>query len=362
MTDPAAPLPAGPPQSPRPPRSSCGRSCCGCGAVTLLVLAVAGLLLFSYLDETFSLRSNLAYLEFRHSRDGVQLRGADGTWRTPAATTPAMIEAALSRRERVGATGFRWRTLRVRRPARGFREKLVQLVAPAEVHVLEFDPDHFDFFPWYERDGERFLPRTHRDALASDEAGHGYRFAINANYYDPDGQPLGWIVRNGETIRRQWQEWSGFFFVKGGKTRFGPRSALEATPGELTEATQGYPSVMRNGKVWNYVANNRDEFFNGSELTFRSLAGVGEDGRIFFVLSGRGGLLDMAEVTSLAKLAGVRDATLLDGGRALQYGLDGPRGKRGFHAFNNTFAAPWLPRRFTPEKPPVFLVVREKWD
>lgn len=363
MKAPAAqtPLAPGDPlSSPPAERFSRTRGCCGCGAVTLVVLAVFGVLLFSYLDKTFSLRSNLTYLEFRNSREGVRIQAADGEWRRLDQTTPEAIEAALARRVKESATGFHWRTLQVKRPARGLRERLVQICSPSEVHILEFDPDHFDFFPWYEQVGERFLPRTQQDALASQHAGRGFRFAINANYYDHQGQPLGWIVRDGKTVRKQWREWSGFFFVKGGKTRFGPRSSLEATPGELKHALQGYPSVMKDGKVWNYVSSNRDQFFNGSELNFRSLAGVGEDGRILFVLSGRGGLLDMAEVTAIARLAGARDATLLDGGRALQYGLESPRGNRSFQAFNNSLSSQLLPKRFAPEKPPVFLIVRDR--
>jgi len=117
---------------------------------------------------------------------------------------------------------------------------------------------------------------------------------------------------------------------------------------------------MRDGILFDYVTKNEDEFFNGSELNFRSLAGVAEDGKIIFVLSGTGGLMDMSEVTRIAKFVGVRDATLLDGGRALQYGLRGPDGKEGFHSFNNTVEWGRLPQRFSPERPPVFLVVRRK--
>jgi uncharacterized protein YigE (DUF2233 family) len=272
----------------------------------------------------------------------------------------ASIEDALEKRTTNSTDGFRWRTIRVRRPPSGGRETLVNVLSPAEVHVLEFDPAEFEFFPWFEHEDGLFAPRTYRDALGSPEAGSGARFAINANYYGPDGQPLGWIVRDGNEIQPQWQRWSGFFFVKGGVTRFGPRSALEDTPGDLTQATQGYPSVMRDGRVWNYVADNRDRFFNGSELTFRSLAGVTAEGKIVFVLSGRGGLLDMAEVTAIARFAGVRDATLLDGGRALQYGYRGPGKNRAFHSFNNISENPLVPTRLAPERPPVYLVVRRR--
>lgn len=335
---------------------------CGCG-VTLLLISISVGLIGTILDDLFSLRSNLSYLEFRNSRDSLQIQSADDSWNELALVTSGELEGTLSNRQRKSGAGFRWSTLRVRRPARKLRESAINLACPGEVHLIEVDPQKFDFFPWFERkpDG-RFLPRTFRDALGSDSAGDGIRFAINASYYGRDGQPLGWIVRDGREIRSQWKQWSGFFFVKDGQPRFGPRSSLEATPGVLTQATQGYPSVMRDGKVWKYVSENRDRFFNGSELTFRSLAGVGADGRIMLIVSGRGGLLDMAEITEIARLAGVRDATLLDGGRALQYGLAGMGKSRSFHAFNNTVSEKWVPSRLAPEKPPVFLVIRQRED
>lgn len=312
-------------------------------------------------DSKFSVRSNLLFLEFRNSYADLQVRTADGEWKKYDSLSSADMEKALERNRKLAGLGMTWRTLPIRRVAHNSREKLLNSLLSSEIHIVEFDPDQFEFFPTFQRENGSFEAQNYGTAMKRVRKGNkATSFVINANYYDRSGQPLGWIVKDGETIRKRWKSWSGFFFVKGGTTGFGPTSLLEETPGEVLQATQGYPSVMKDGQVWNYVSNNRDQFFNGSELTFRSLAGVGEDGRIIFVLSGKGGLLNMGEVTGLAKLAGVRDATLLDGGRALQYGMKGPEGSFAFHSFNNTVDWKKLPAKLSPERPPVFLAVQRK--
>ncbi len=334
------------------------RSCIGCLGIVVLLLSLIGLIVGMKLDRDFSIRSNFVFLEFRNSREPLAVKLASGKWAVVTKMNSEAMAGALEKNVKRRGDGFRWSTLSVRRKSNIWRESLLNGMVGSEVHVVEFDPEHFEFSPWFEQEGAEFVPSDSLSVLKA--TGPETRFVVGANYYGPDGQPLGWLVRDGKEIRKQWKSWSGFFFVKGGVPRFGPRSLLESTQGELTQATQGYPSVMKDGILFDYVTKNEDEFFNGSELNFRSLAGVTEDGRIIFVLSGTGGMMDMAEVTRIAKFAGVHDATLLDGGRALQYGLRGPGGKEGFHSFNNTVDWDGLPQRFAPERPPVFLLVRRK--
>jgi len=117
---------------------------------------------------------------------------------------------------------------------------------------------------------------------------------------------------------------------------------------------------MKDGKVWKYVENDDDQFFNGSELNFRSLAGVDKNGHCLFITSGRGGLLTMSNVSEIALLAGVQDATLLDGGKALQYGMKTRHGNKTFQSYNNDVPKKWSKGYLKPQKPPVFIVARRK--
>ena len=85
---------------------------------------------------------------------------------------------------------------------------------------------------------------------------------------------------------------------------------------------------------------------------------VKEDGTIVFVLSGDGGLMNVTEVTRLALKLGVKHATLLDGGKALQYYVRDRGWRFHFHAFNNTvdFENP----KFAFERSPVYVAIRRK--
>lgn len=338
------------------------KGCFGCfftiGLLGLAVLIVA----FLFFDPQLNLRGNLVYVEFANSRAPMEIKQADGEWIKAEDLTPESFKSALDDQTKIKGKGVSWQTLHMRRPAHNWRENLINTCVKSEVHVIRFDPEYYEFSPWFELDSDQFKPQTIKTALSQNREAGLPTFAINANYYGPDGQPLGWIVKDGDTIRKRWKGWSGFFFVKDGVPHFGPRSSLDENKGELKHALQGYPSVMKNGTVWKYVENDDDKFFNGSELNFRSLAGIDQQGHCIFILSGRGGLMKMADVAQLALLAGIQDATLLDGGKALQYGMIGRLGKARFNSYNNELPKKWFRGRLKPQKPPVFLLVQKRRD
>ena len=186
----------------------------------------------------------------------------------------------------------------------------------------------------------------------------GLTFALNANFFGPDGDPLGWVVSQGKQLSRQYQRWTGFFFVKGGRPYFGPRSLLDEVQGELTEAAQGYPSLMRDHTIFRYVDLAPDKFFDGKKITYRSLAGVRQDGSVVLILSGDGGVMNVAEIAQIAKKLRIQHATLWDGGRALQYQFQSGSFVFGFHAFNNSVH--FSNKMFDRVMSPVFLGVEPK--
>jgi uncharacterized protein YigE (DUF2233 family) len=159
-------------------------------------------------------------------------------------------------------------------------------------------------------------------------------------------------------VNRPFPAWTGVFFVKEGKPWFGPKSLLDEVPGEIQEGTQGYPSVMKNHTVFSYIDDKPDLFFDGKKITYRSLAGMRKDGTIVLVLSGNGGVMNVAEVTEIAHKLEVQHATLLDGGRALQYSLQTDSGAYHFHAFNTELDLG--PKRYRPQRSPVYLGIRRK--
>ncbi len=213
----------------------------------------------------------------------------------------------------------------------------------SRVNVIEFEPGRFDFFTSFH---EHFTLTTADEQATTD----GLAFAITANFRDPKGKPLGLVVHKGKQCNAPFPAWTGYFFVKDGRPGFGPKSLFEESPGVLTEATQGYPSLMKNHTVFSYVDLAPVKYFDGEKITYRALAGTRQNGTIVFIVSGNGGIMNVAEVAALAQKLNVQHATLLDGGRALQYTLRTGGGRLDFAAFNTQFDLPWpvLERQRSP--------------
>jgi len=319
----------------------------GClGRVFVLGLLTAVLLLAAG-EYVFQLRSNIVYHAFSTSTQPLQVQVSSGAWKPATDLSVAEINRALVEREET--KGVTWKSLRVRREAVTDEQKLAAVVTGAEVTVIEFSPQYFQFATSF-LDG--FPGTTARERLAADEA----IFAINSNFHEPDGKPLGLVVHEGQQRHNPFPKWTGYFFVKAGRPGFGPKSLFEETPGILQEACQVYPSVMKNHTVFSYVDMAPNKYYDGDKITYRALAGVRQNGTIVFILSGRGGIMNVAEVTSLAQKLNVQHATLLDGGKALQYSIRLPGKTHHFTAFNTLveFDHPFL----KPQRSPVYITVK----
>lgn len=315
----------------------------------LLLAGVLGLLgLYVAAEWVFNLNSNAVMWAVSRSAEGLEVKLKGGEWKLLKETKAAEVQAALT--VRYSEDGLRWQKLRVRRGG-NWLAGLLQKVYGAEVHVVVISPERFEFSTSYLPE---FEGTTARERL---KAG-SLQLAINANFHEPDGKPMGWVWHEGKQVNKPFPEWSGVFFVKEGKPWFGPKSLLEEVPGPISEGAQVYPSVMKNHTVFNYVSNAPDRFFNGPKITYRSLAGMRQNGEIVLVLSGDGGVMNVQEVTDIASKLAVQHATLLDGGKALQYSIQTEDGPWHFNAYNTRmeFANPLLNR----QRSPVYLAVRRR--
>jgi len=309
--------------------------------LVLLGLYVAG-------EWVFNLNSNAVMWAVSRNGQGLEVRLKSGEWKLLKETRSAELQAALT--ARYSEEGMRWQKLRVRRGG-SWVAGLLQKVFGAEVHVVVISPERFEF-------STSFLPEFERTTARERLKSESLQLAINANFYEPDGQPMGWVWHEGKQVNKPFPEWSGVFFVKQGKPWFGPKSLLEEVPGPITEGAQVYPSVMKNHTVFNYVSDAPDRFFDGPKITYRSLAGMRQNGEIVLVLSGDGGVMNVQEVTDIASKLAVQHATLLDGGKALQYSIQTEDGPWHFSAYNTRlkFTNPLLNR----QRSPVYLAVRRR--
>ena len=315
----------------------------------LLLLALVGALLFWLVAEVFfNLNSNLVALSVRQSSQPLQILTKRGEWKPATAMTAADMGTAMVERHK--EPGMRWTTLKVRRRGNALAEA-AQAVFGAEVHVITLTPDLFDFMTTFQ---PGFALTTARERMSHDNLW----FSITSNFRDPKGRPMGWVYHQGRRVNSPFGDWSGCFFVKDGRPWFGPKSLLTDVPGLIQEGSQVYPSVMKNHTVFSYVDLKPDEHFDGSKITYRALGGTRRDGAIVFVLSGDGGVMNVSEVTEIARKIDVQHATLLDGGRALQYSIRTDDGPWHFHAFNTElpFTHKWLER----QRSPVYIGVRRK--
>ena len=315
----------------------------------LFWFALADLVVLFIIGQTFyNLGSNLVLLAFKDSHSPLEVRTRHG-WRLIAEANVAEIGEALV--ERHAEPEFRWSSLPVRRRATTFFQGFVNTVFGAEMNIVSISPNRFQFVTSFQ---SSFASTTAKERLNTD----GLTFSIIANFHDPQGRPLGFVVHNGLQVNPAFKNWSGVFFVKEGRPYFGPKSLVAEVPGDIEEGTQGYPSVMKDHTVFNYVDQAPDRFFDGKKITYRSLAGTRRDGTVVFVLSGDGGALNVTEVTEIAKKLAVQHATLLDGGRALQYSIRTDGGQWHFAAFNTMLD--FGPRFMRPQKSPVFIGVKPR--
>ncbi len=312
-----------------------------------LAVLILGAVALVAADHIFNLRSNATFLAFRASAKPLEVKTAAGVWRSVSDITPAELDRSLVKRAE--SPGALWRSLTVRRQAETSAQSLAQAFLSARVTVIELSPAYFRFATSYQ---EKFAVTTARERLEAEHAA----FAITANFREPNGRPLGLVVHEKKEVNRTFPAWTGYFFVKDGKPWFGPKSLFTDTPGVLEEAAQGYPSVMKSHTVFNYVDMEPNKHFDGRKITYRSLAGMRRDGTIVFILSGDGGAMNVTEVATLALKLNVQHATMLDGGRALQYSLRLGSLTHHFTAFNTTmdFDSPDL----DAERSPVFIVAR----
>lgn len=320
----------------------------GCLKPLLLLALVGALLLWLVAEVFFNLNSNLVALSVRESSQPLQIATRRGEWKPATAMTAADMAAAMVERHK--EPGMRWSTLKVRRRGNALAQA-AQAVFGAEVHVIVLMPDLFDFMTSFQ---PGFALTTARERMSHDNLW----FSITSNFRDPKGRPMGWVYHQGRRVNSPFGDWSGCFFVKDGRPWFGPKSLLTDVPGLIQEGSQVYPSVMKNHTVFSYVDLKPDEHFDGSKISYRALGGTRRDGAIVFVLSGDGGVMNVSEVTEIARKIDVQHATLLDGGRALQYSIRTDDGPWHFHAFNTElpFTHKWLQR----QRSPVYIGVRRK--
>lgn len=188
-------------------------------------------------------------------------------------------------------------------------------------------------------------------------------FVLNTSFYSVENEGLNEIVIDNVKYGGVSTNASGFFKVIDGKPYAGPRSIFLTKKGAATHSCQAFPSVMKDGVVFNYLETLKASW---RYKTYRNLIGTKANGNLVCIVSNEGGLVSVNEISQIAKHYGVVNATLFDGGSALQYTYDDGDYSCSFSAIANSGFVPSFIKRLirkksnsnVPARSPVYLYVR----
>ena len=91
--------------------------------------------------------------------------------------------------------------------------------------------------------------------------------------------------------------------------------------------------LIKNGRIFDYILDRSNRFRGDTEITYRALGGMKEDGTIVFIVSDNSGGIDLRDLSLIARNFGVSQAIMFDGGSSLQYSLRYNGYSRDFRAF-----------------------------
>ena len=181
----------------------------------------------------------------------------------------------------------------------------------AALHLVEIDPKLWAL------DAARVAPTT-APAIARDR---GARFAINANFFDPEKRTLGAIVSGGRGVQSahpvSWQ--SIFYTTPEGVAGIVLPEGWGAVKETVAMAAQAGPRIVVGGRPTDATR---------ATPSARSGVCLAREKVIFFATAGIA-LYDVQEIAALASRSeeegglGCRDAMLFDGGPSAQMHLEG---------------------------------------
>lgn len=301
-------------------RKATGFSVSGVGIVKNVVLCI----LFIGTSFTFSiLRTETNYYYFLNRTATLQIK-SEGQWNDINEANTIDLVALYSN------PNVSIQQIKIKRNQTTLAGRALNLIYTQKVNVFTFKSSN-EFYLVADPNSD-FSPLRVAEAQERKRS----NFLINASFYDPSNQALGEVIYCSKQYQSKSNS-SGYFKVIDGIPHAGPRSIFDNYHNPPQYSCQAHPSTMKDGIIFQYILDN--SFNKWRQRTYRNLIGEKEDGSIVFIASGNGGLLDVREISQLAKLVGVKHATLFDAGVALQYAFECPGYSMEFSAFNNQLDA-----------------------
>lgn len=178
----------------------------------------------------------------------------------------------------------------------------------AKIHLLRIDLHQFEVRPIQAREFKATILPVKTMAEKA-----GALAALNANFFDPQGHPLGLIVRDGKVENPAHPvSWYAALLIRGNRAKIAKVSGKNAGDG-VDQAVQAGPRLVVGGGTMKLKA----------ESSPKSAVGIDRTGHVVFIVS-QGDI----EINSLAKFladpakkggAGLSHALNLDGGSSTQF-------------------------------------------
>ena len=319
--------------------------------VTLLFLTLASILFTFHL---FRVKSNIEYV-FKNNGQ-LMIQTSDG-FKELYKTENDILLNEMFRNENVNI-----QSIEIKRKNESFIHTIENFFNPNKVIIIEFNTrNHYSLTADIKND---LAPINTSQALKFSNS----NFALNTNFYG-ERSAMGEIIIEKKRYGRYAEKMSGFFKVIDGKPIVGAKSFFDENLGTVSYSCQAFPSVMKDGIMWHYI-NSETGSKSWKLKTYRNLMGTLKNGNFICVLSYKGGLLSVKEIATIAKKYGVTNASLFDGGAALQYEYNSKDFHLRFSAFNNIFDfGKMIDKKFLtlghshfPTKSPVFLTIEHSPD
>lgn len=315
---------------------------------TLLFLTLA-LILFNF--HLFRVKSNIEYV-FKNNGE-LMIQTSDG-FKELHKTENEMVLNEMFRNENTNI-----QSIEIKRKNESFSHTIENFFNPNKVIIIEFNSkNHYSLTADIKND---LTSINTSQALKLSKS----NFAINTNFYGESA--IGEIIIDKKRFGKTNNNASGFFKVIDGKPIVGAKSLFNVNLGTVSYSCQAFPSVMKNGILFNYINSEKSPYKKSwKRKTYRNLMGTLKNGNFICVLSYNGGLLSVKEIATIAKKYGVTNASLFDGGAALQYEYNSKDFHLRFSALNNIFDfGKMVDKKFInlgnshfPTKSPVFLTIK----
>lgn len=313
------------------------------------ILLVFGLMIISYISTMLRIRTNIQYI---FSNQGVILIPSNSRFYALDNSDRQLDLDVLHENENVKIS-----QLIFERENESVLEKAKDLFIDKKFLIFEFSlKNEFGLYA----DVHNYLqPLNTFEAKEKANAD----FVLNTSFYGLENEGLNEILIDNVKLGGLSRSASGFFKVIDGKPYAGPRSIFLTKKGTATHSCQAFPSVMKDGVVFNYLETLKASW---RYKTYRNLIGNMANGNLVCIVSNEGGLVSVNEISQIAKHYGVVNATLFDGGSALQYSFNDGDYSCSFSAIANSGFVPGFIKRLirkksnsnVPARSPVYLYIR----